>query len=156
MPLMDSKGIIELTWLYAEFEGEHPSNLPNVNNYVHALLERYGSACMPLFGRYIPCWFSSFLLVEWHFAYVQSPLHVVLGLLALKHRNSRVDWRMKTQIIEALSLDTFQLDKHSSYPSLEQLLESWLINSPWRFGWSLLRIKFVVEILEKWFWQQSQ
>ena len=38
MLLMDSKGNVKLTSLYAELEGEHLSNLPKVKNYVHSFV----------------------------------------------------------------------------------------------------------------------
>lgn len=85
-----------------------------------------------------PCWFSSFLVLRNKIVLMcdlLSSLHAVLGLLALQHRNSNVDWGMKTQIIKALSLNTFQSGGHPCYPSLKRLTKIWLIYSSWRFGW---------------------
>ena len=102
MPHIDSNGNIKLTSLYAEFEGEHPSNLPNVND-----MDRH--ACLCLGGMSLSIFILS-CVVEWNCALMcdlLSSLRAVLGLLALQHRNSSVNWGMTTQIIEALSLNTF-------------------------------------------------
>ena len=66
MPHIDSNGNVKLTSLYAEFEGEHPSNLPNVKD-----MDRH--ACLCLGGMSLLIFILS-CVVEWNCANVWSPL----------------------------------------------------------------------------------